>query len=378
MPLYPSLLRPVLFHGDPERMHDRAIQTAAFCSKHPGILSAVRRFLPACHPVLGAEAAGMRFPTPLGLAAGFDKNGKAIPFWAALGFGHVEIGSVSADPSAGNPKPRLFRIPEDRGIVVHYGLPNHGAEAVAAALAGVTPPVPLGINLVNTNRGPSASPESTDAIIRDYVHSFRLLQPHASYIALNLSCPNTPDGRGFLNDSCRLAGLLEAIASLRPVKPVFLKVAPFRDTAQIESFLSTVEDAGFVSGFSTNLPPGKPAGLTADPARLSTMPGAVSGVPCRARALEMVGELYRRMDRRRYWIIGSGGVFSAADAYAFLRRGASLIQLATALVFQGPAVVHRIGEELAGMLRRDGFKSAAEAVGSGSSVGPGSVLRSGF
>lgn len=363
MPVYPTLLRPLLFLGDPERVHDRAIRAAAWASGHPALLSPLSSLFSHRDPILRTRVAGLDFPNPLGLAAGFDKNGRAIPVWAGLGFGHVEIGSVSADFSAGNPKPRLFRIPRDRGVVVHYGLPNDGAQAVATRLAGSAPPVPLGINIVNTNRGPGAPPEADDAVIDDYIRSCHALLPHASYVVLNLSCPNTADGRGFLSDSCRLRGLLDRVGELAPRKPVFLKVAPFRDFAQMEGFLAAVERAHFISGFSTNLPPGKPAGLGTPAETLSLMPGAVSGKPCQAQALATVAGLYRRMDRRRYVLIGSGGVFTAADAYAFIRRGASLVQLLTALVYEGPGVVRRISAGLAALLSRDGFRSVAEAVG---------------
>lgn len=360
MPLYEKLVRPLLFLGDPERMHDRAIRAASWASAHPAFLSPPEA---CCDDILQTRAGGIEFRNPFGLAAGFDKNGRAVSAWAALGFGHVEIGSVSADFSAGNPKPRLFRIPYDQGIVVHYGLPNEGAEAVAARLSGASLPVPLGINIVNTNRGPGAPPESDEDVVADYVRSCRALLPHAAYLVLNLSCPNTADGRGFLAEPCRLRLLLQAVGALQPAKPVFLKVAPFRDIAQMETFLDTVEAARFVSGFSTNLPPGKPPGLRTPEDQLRRMPGAVSGRPAQARALHMVGELYRRMDRRRYSIIASGGVFCAADAYSFIREGASLVQLLTALVYSGPRVVQRLSRDLARLLVDDGFRSVSAAVG---------------
>ncbi len=355
MGFYTSVLRPLLFLGDPEKMHDRAIRAAAWCSAHPAILSLMEQFYGKPDPILKTRVAGLEFPSPLGLAAGYDKNGRGVPLWAAMGFGHVEIGSVSAEFSAGNPKPRLFRIPQDEGIVVYYGLPNLGAEAVARALSGVQRSVPLGINIVNTNRGPGAPPESDDAVISDYVRSVRILQPYADYLALNLSCPNTADGRAFVSDSCRVRSLIQAVGQLKPVKPVFLKVAPFAAADQMEAFLRAVEGEAWVSGFSTNLPPGKPAGLSTPENVLARMPGAVSGPPSRARALQTVRDFSARIDRNRYALIASGGVSSAQDAYEFIRAGASLVQLATALIYHGPAVVSRISQGLAKLLRRDGL-----------------------
>lgn len=373
MGFYTGLLRPLLFLGDAEKMHDRAIRAAAWCSAHPGVLSVMERFHAKPDPILKTHVADLEFSSPLGLAAGYDKNGRGVPLWAAMGFGHVEIGSISAEFSAGNPKPRLFRIPVDEGIVVYYGLPNVGAEAVARTLSRVHRAVPLGINIVNTNRGPSAQPESDGAIISDYVHSVRTLEPHADYLALNLSCPNTADGRAFISDSCRIQSLIQAVGDLKPVKPVFLKVAPFAAVDQMEAFLRTVEGATWVTGFSTNLPPGKPAGLSTPESELARMPGAVSGMPSHARALQTVRDLRARIDLKRYSLIASGGVSSAEDAYAFIRAGASLVQLATALIYQGPSIVPRISEGLANLLRRDGFSSVSAAVGASAGSGEGPV-----
>src|SRR5581483_7090704 len=171
---------------------------------------------------------GLKFASPLGLAAGFDKSGQALPLLASLGFGHVEIGSISAEPSAGNPKPRLFRLPMDRGIVVNYGLPNDGADAIAERLASTRKlPVPLGINVVNTNRGPAAPPDSEDQIIGDYLRTVRRLRDHADYFSLNLSCPNTRDGRGFFAEPSRLRRLLDGLRELNLRQPIFLKVSGF-------------------------------------------------------------------------------------------------------------------------------------------------------
>ncbi len=369
MGFYTGLLRPLLFLGDPEKMHDRAIRAAAWCSSHRGVLSLMERRHEKPDPILRTRVAGLEFSSPLGLAAGYDKNGRGVPLWAAMGFGHVEIGSISAEFSAGNPKPRLFRIPPDEGIVVYYGLPNLGAETVARTLSRIERAVPLGINIVNTNRGPGAPPESDDAIIADYVHSVRTLAPHADYLALNLSCPNTADGRAFVSDSCRIKSLIQAVGELKPAKPVFLKVAPFNAIDQMEAFLRAVEGAQWVKGFSTNLPPGKPAGLSTPESELARMPGAVSGRPSHARALQTIRDLRTRIDPKRYSLIASGGVSTAEDAYEFIRAGASLVQLATALIYHGPAIVPRILNGLARLLRRDGYSSVSAAAGASTGSG---------
>lgn len=347
MGVYRSLLRPLLFRTDAEWMHGAAIRCAELAGSSAPLCAALDRRLAPDDARLAVQIAGLRFRTPLGLAAGFDKSARAVTLLGALGFGHVEVGSISAEPSAGNPRPRLFWLPGERAIVVHYGLPNDGAPRVAQRLsARPRSGVPLGINVVSTNRGAGAAPESDDAVIADYTRSVARLQPHADYLCLNLSCPNTRDGRNFFHEPRRLALLLESLDSVG--KPLFLKVAPFAQVADLERFLDAMAPARFVTGFSINLPAGKPDGLAA----AADMPGAVAGAPAAAAADRTIRELYRRMDRTRYRIIGSGGVFDAADAYRKIRLGASLVQLLTALVYEGPAVAAMINRGLARLLER--------------------------
>lgn len=363
MDVYASLVRPMLFSADAERVHGWAIGAAQWASRSSLICSAMAARTRPRDPRLALELGSLRFDTPLGLAAGFDKSARAVPFLAALGFGHVEVGSISAQPSQGNPKPRLFRIPHDEGIVVNYGLPNDGAPRIARRLEGMRACAPLGVNIVSTNHGPGSAPQPDDEVIADYIESVRQLQPFADYIALNLSCPNTREGRGFFHEPRRLRMLLDGLDEVGIAKPLFLKVAPFATLEELDSFLATVGDAQAVSGFSVNLPPGKPAGLATDAAQLARMPGAVSGRIAAAAADRTISELYRRIDRRRHRLIGSGGVFTAQDAYRKIRLGATLVQLMTALVYRGPRVVREINDGLARLLERDGLSHVSQAVG---------------
>jgi len=350
--LYTRLVRPLLFRADPERVHDGAVRVSELASRSRVVCRAVGARRAVSDPRLAVEVAGVRFRSPLGLAAGFDKSARAVPLLSALGFGHVEVGSISADASSGNPRPRLYRLPSERAIVVHYGVPNDGAARVEQRLAGPPAGVPVGINVVSTNRG-AAEAEPDEAVIGDYVESVRRLQRLSEYVCLNLSCPNTRDGQGFFADRARLRALLDALGELGIERPLFIKVAPFAGERDLESFLEAVDGAPFVSGFSVNLPPGDRPG----------MPGAVSGPPSAAAAERTVAELYRRMERDRYVVIGSGGVFSAADAYRMIRLGASLVQVYTALVYEGPGVVRRITRELGDLVARDGLRNVADAVG---------------
>ena len=363
MDLYGTLVRPLLFRADAERAHAMAIRAAELASASSWLCRTIARKHDEPSDTLAVQVAGITFRSPLGLAAGFDKSARAVPLLAALGFGHVEVGSISSDRSEGNPKPRLFRIPADQGIVVNYGLPNDGAARVAERVARMRSCAPLGINIVSTNRGAAAPAEPDEAVIADYLQSVRGLQAHADYLCLNLSCPNTREGRGFFHATERLAALLTGLDALAPDKPVFLKVAPFSTLADLEAFLDTVAPFRSIAGFSINLPPGKPPRLATPPDELAAMPGAVSGPPAAAAADNTLRELYRRMDKGRYRLIGSGGVTSGADVYRKMKLGATLVQLMTALVYHGPGVAARINRELAALMQADGLRHAEEAVG---------------
>jgi dihydroorotate dehydrogenase len=360
MTLYSTFIRPLAFRLDPETAHHLAIAAGA----HLGWASNAMRWTTRVEDErLAIDVAGLHFPTPIGLAAGFDKSGTAIHALAGLGFGSVEIGSISIDPSVGNPKPRLWRLPDDRGIIVHYGLPNDGAVAIGRRLSNTRLPVPLGVNLVVTNRGAGALALNADQIIGEYVAAAQTMASHADYLMLNLSCPNTVDGRDFFADSGHLNACLSALDEMKLSRPVFLKVSPLGGVEAIERVLAAADTRGFVSGFMFNLPPVKPEGMKTPEKTWRTLPGAVSGPPATALANFCIAETFRRMDRKRHVLIGAGGISSAEDAYAKIRLGASLVQLLTALIYEGPGVVRKITEGLARLLARDGVRNIADVVG---------------
>jgi dihydroorotate dehydrogenase (fumarate)/dihydroorotate dehydrogenase len=360
MSLYSTFIRPLAFRLDPETVHHLAIAAGGRLGWASDAMRAATWIDDERLPI---EVAGLHFPSPIGLAAGFDKSGLAISALAALGFGSVEIGSISIDPSIGNPRPRLWRLPEDRAIVVHYGLPNDGAAAIARRLSTAKLPVPLGVNLVVTNRGAAAPPLNADQIIGEYAAAAKIMAPYADYLMLNLSCPNTVDGRDFFADPGHLEACLSALETIKLKRPVFLKVSPLGGLEAIERVLAAADTRGFVSGFMFNLPPVKPEGMNTPEKIWRSLPGAVSGPPAAALANFCLVETFRRMDRKRHVLIGAGGVASAEDAYAKIRLGASLVQLLTALIYEGPGVVRRITEGLAELLARDGVKHVSDAVG---------------
>ena len=365
MNLYRDILRPLLFRFDAETVHQRTVAACGVAGELPLVPTLARGCLNFTAPELQTEVAGLRVENPVGLAAGWDKSGHAVRMLDHLGFGFAEIGSVSARASVGNPKPRLFRLPLDRAIVVNYGVPNDGAAVVARRLAAYTPRVPLGVNIVKTNDGPEAPPCGDEEILADFERSASLLHRHAGYLALSLSCPNVKGGRDFFSQPGNIARLLTRLRSLPVQCPVFLKVAPSQNPADHERWLEEAGDFDFVRGFIFNLPPGKP-----DTIRLSTpravwesMPGAVSGKPVEPLINNCIRELYRRLPAGRFVIIGAGGVFNAEDAYRKIRLGASLVQIYTALIYEGPGIVRRINRGLCKLLQQDGLRHVSEAVG---------------
>src|ERR687893_413739 len=270
--LYEAAVRPLLFRLDPERAHELTLRASELSGRSTLTRRIARRALSVPDPALRTTLAGLPLPNPLGLAAGFDKNGRALGMLGALGFGHVEIGSVSAYPSDGNPRPRLFRIPQDRGIVVSYGVPNEGAEAVRRRLDAYRPTVAVGVNLVKTND--PARPAVEPDVYEDYAASFAALQERAHYVALNLSCPNAAADRDFFDDVSRVDALLGRLAACDPHVPVVLKIKPTRDAGVLREIVAIADGHPFVAGFAINLPAGKPADLrlTAPRDRLAQIP----------------------------------------------------------------------------------------------------------
>ena len=360
MSLY-GLLRPLFFRLDPEWIHRATLSAVGAAGRIPPVRGLLRGLLAVDDPRLRVEAGGLSFPNPVGLAAGFDKNGIAMEGLAAAGFGFVEVGSVSAHPSAGNPeRPRLFRVPEDEAIVVYYGVPNDGAEAVARRFASGLA-VPLGINLVETNTG---RPAGADEVVEELVAAMRPFLGLADYATLNLNCPNTTLGESPFDDPDTLRSLLAGYGHYESMPPTFLKVVPTTDPATIEGTLAAMDPFPFVKGIVFGLPTGKPYENLRTPARvLDRMPGTLCGRPAGGLIDASIRAWYRRMDRGRHVIVGTGGIFTAEDAYKKIRLGATLVQVYTALVYHGPGLVKRINRGLGRLLARDGFDRVSDAVG---------------
>lgn len=364
--IYRTFLRPVLFQLDPEVAHDAAIRWGERCQQLPGLISLSNRLHRITDDRLTTTVAGIRFSNPIGLAAGFDKSGRIVDLLASLGFGHVEIGSISRDASAGNARPRLWRLSQDEATLVHYGLPNDGATSVADRLSHMRLTTPLGINLVNTHRPTDTTVSAAclaDAILDDYVAAASRLQVFADYLMLNLSCPNTVDGRGFFEHESHLSELLQRLNAHDVAPPIFLKLSPELDDRGLDQLLNAVNPHRNVRGLMFNLSPRFREGLKTPRRVWENHPGAISGRPIREWMDDRVAWLYGRIDPARYQIIAAGGITTGEDAYRRIRCGASLVQLYTALIYRGPGLPRRLNRELSRCLERDGFDNISEAVG---------------
>ncbi|HEU0309839.1 MAG TPA: quinone-dependent dihydroorotate dehydrogenase [Sphingomicrobium sp.] len=341
MALY-KLLRPFAFALDPETAHRATIAA----------LKAIHRLPPRRFPQsLRSTVAGIDFPSPVGLAAGFDKDGEVAEAMLGLGFGYVEVGTVTPRPQAGNPKPRLFRLAEDKAVINRMGFNNAGHQAAFGRLRHYTHLHDvIGVNI-------GANKDSSDWIA-DYVEGVRRLAPVARYLAINISSPNTPGLRG-LQDKGALDELLSAVREAHAGKPIFLKVAPDlgRDDPEriVRSALDQRIDALIVANTTVSRPPLK--------SRFASEAGGLSGAPLNPLALEAL-RLFRRASGGAIPLIGVGGIGDAEDAWQRIRAGASLIQLYSAMVYEGPGIAMRIAKGLAKRLKREGMSSITEAVGS--------------
>ena len=357
-----KLLKPAAFCLDSEYAHDLAISGL----EKTGQCRISRAALASVYSLEDARLAqtlwGLHFPNPLGMAAGFDKNARAIPALAALGFGFIEIGTVTPRPQQGNPRPRIFRLPDDQAIINRMGFPNEGADAVAARLARLNKPaIPLGINL-----GKNKDTPLEDAA-QDYIAAFEKLFPYGDYCVINVSSPNTPglrllqgaDHLGALMTQIQAANQRLAALHQRAPMPCLLKIAPDLAVEDLEAIgaLARVSGAGIDGLIATNTT------LSRDGLMSSVNEaGGLSGVPLRDRSTQVIRTLYRVVGTH-VPIIGVGGISNGQDAYEKLRAGASLIQVYTAFIYQGPAIARTIKTQLLELLRRDGFNSVGEAVG---------------
>jgi dihydroorotate dehydrogenase len=333
--IYERRIRPILFSLGPETAHHLTVGCLRGAARVPFALRTLNSFKPPSNP---RKVFGLNFPNPVGLAAGFDKNGVALPALAALGFGFIEIGTVTAKAQPGNPRPRIFRYPEQGAVINRLGFNNDGADAVAARLrrlrgSGRWPGIPIGINLGKSKVTPIE--EAAD----DYLYSFRLLREFADYVVLNVSSPNTP-GLRTLQEHDALQRLLGVIHKENQIarKRILLKIAPDISIPDLEQIVATCEENDIAGIIATNTT----LDHSAIPASLDQA-GGLSGRPLREKSTEFVRAI---VARSRLPVIASGGISDAASAREKLEAGAQLLQVYTGYIYRGPGLLREIVEGL--------------------------------
>jgi dihydroorotate dehydrogenase len=352
-------LRRLLFLIPPERVHTLVFAALRGVTAALPVRRRLRRLLAPTDPVLASTVFGVRFAGPLGLAAGFDKNGTGLNTWGALGFGYAEVGTVTAHPQPGNPAPRLFRLPADRALLNRLGFNNHGAGSLAARLAQHRPEVPIGVNIGKTKATP---PERA---AEDYRASARLVGPLAAYLVVNVSSPNTPGLRD-----------LQAVESLRAIlsgvlaetsTPVLVKIAPDLADTDIDDIADLAVELGLAGIVATNTTVSRDGLTTPGVDQLGS--GGISGPPLAHRAAEVLRRLYGRVGDQ-LTLISVGGIETVDDAWDRITAGASLVQGYTGFVYGGGLWAKHIHDGIARRLREGGFNSLRDAVGSATRQSP--------
>ncbi|MDH4133192.1 MAG: quinone-dependent dihydroorotate dehydrogenase [Gammaproteobacteria bacterium] len=354
-----ALIRPLLFRLDPETSHRLTFLLLRFLYRLPGFAVLLRKLNAGRTPRLPVTVFGIEFANPVGLAAGLDKNAELIPALAAMGFGWVEAGTVTPRPQSGNPRPRLFRLEDDRAIINRMGFNNAGLTAFLHNLRGHERSCPVGINLGKNKDTPEAN------AVDDYLIGLRAAYAYADYITINISSPNTPGLRS-LQEEAPLAALLGAIKQEQTALaglhgryvPIALKIAPDLADEAIDTIARLLLAHKMDAVIATNTTVERP-GLAHEPRARET--GGLSGAPLRSRATEVIHRLYVML-QGRIPIIGVGGIGTAAEAWEKLVAGADLLQLYSAFIYRGPAVVREIVQGLAAKTIALGATSLAEAV----------------
>ncbi len=363
--LYRNLLRPILFAQNPESIHHRTLSALGFASRHRALRNLVGAFLGA--PELPVEAFGLRFPNPVGLAAGMDKEADAVPIWPSLGLGFSELGAVTWHAQPGNPQPRVFRAVAAEGIVNRMGFNNAGAQALAEKLAewrrlGCWPAHPVGINLGKSKITP------LDKAAEDYANSFRALRSSADFFVVNVSSPNTPNLRQ-LQDKAALDAILSALQEVnrntgggQSPRPILVKVAPDLTFGALDEILELAGPRGVAGIIATNTTITRPDTVDSKLKQVYSEAGGLSGRPLRARSAEVIRHIYKQSSGK-VPIIGVGGIFNAHDAWEKITAGASLLQIYTSMVYEGPGAARAIVKGLQERLRQEGLPNLSRAVG---------------
>lgn len=349
--MYKRVLRPMLFSLDPERVHGLALLGGRIAQRQP-LCALLRACCVPSDERLAVKAFGLTFPNPIGLAAGFDKDAEALEFFAALGFGYIEAGTVTAEPQPGNPKPRIFRIPAEEALINRMGFPSLGADAVAARLRKLGRlSVPLGVNIGKSKVTP------LDAALADYRCSFAKLRAYGDLFVVNVSSPNTPELRK-LQQRDRLNALLQGVQELNAgTKPLLVKVAPDLSLPELDEVLACCEASAVAGIVATNTTIARDELQTP-----SSESGGLSGRPLRRKAREFVSYI---LQHSRLPVIAVGGISTADDVIDLFKLGALMVQVYTGFIYEGPFMVKRLCRGLCEYMDREGLRSLEQLRGAG-------------
>jgi dihydroorotate dehydrogenase len=357
--IYESFIRPLFFKIDAEKVHNRALSAGEFYGRFFIFRKLFSLFYNYKNEKLNIRVLNINFENPIGLGAGFDKDARLTKILPCIGFGYEEVGSITGTPCEGNPKPRLFRLPKDKSLVVNYGLRSKGADIIFENLKDKKFEFPIGINIVRANNPDIVM--DVDKGIQDYLKAYNKLKNLGDYLTINISCPNTSDDRAF-STSSNFNKLMQAFSKLKIEKPVFIKLKPDFSKKEIDAFLKISDKHKFIKGFIISNLTKDRTNLKSDKKHIEKTSGSFSGLPVKEKSNELLKYVYQKT-QGKYVLIGCGGIFTAEDVYEKLRLGASLVQLITGMIYHGPKFIKNLNKGLVKLLERDGFKNIEEIIG---------------
>ena len=353
---YRNTLKKIFFLMDPESVHDKTVRMGKFLGSNFNTRGLVSLKFNYSNKKLGQNILGLRFNNPVGLAAGFDKNIELVKILPSVGFGFEEVGSVTGEPCEGNAKPRLWRLKKSKGLVVNYGLKNEGCKVLSEKLKKIRTKIPIGISIAKTNCKDTVD---TNKGIADYFKAYSAFSAVGDYYTINISCPNAYGGEPF-TDAKKLDKLFTKINSVPRNRPVFLKISPDLSKKEIDGIIK-VSQKHRIDGFiCTNLTKKRDNKNIID--EIVPEVGGMSGKIVGDLSDKLIRYIYSKT-KGEFVIIGCGGISNAQDAYVKIRNGASLVQLITGMIFEGPQLISDINLGLVKLMKRDGFENISEVIG---------------
>ena len=353
---YKYVCKPIFFRCDAENVHEHMLKVGTFLGAHVLTRKIMWFLFHYENNILEQTVAGITFKNPIGLAAGFDKNAQLVQILPEIGFGFIEVGSITAQPCPGNPKPRLWRLPKSQSLIVYYGLKNEGAQKIQQRLQKMQPKIPIGISIAKTN---CAATADTNEGIKDYTTGCKIMQEMGEYMTINISCPNSFGGQPF-TDAQKLEQLLKEVKKIKYQKPIFIKLSPDIETTTLDALIKIIQKYNIAGVICANLTKER----NNEKIKEKNIPeqGGLSGKVVEQKANEQIHYIYQKT-KGKIIIIGCGGIFSAQDAYEKLQCGATVLQLITGMIYEGPQVISEINQGLVQLLKKDGYKNISQAKG---------------